>query len=553
MCYDPIGQGERYQMLDFDQDHTTFHSLPNREVPHPRVQYHPTVEHTVAGLGCVLTGSNVAQYRIWDGMRSIDYLQSRSDIIPDKIGCTGNSGGGTMTAYLMALDTRIVAAAPACFLTTYRKLIDTRGAQDAEQNIFGQVAFGMDEPDYVMMTAPRPVLICAATRDVTFDIQGTWDLFRQSKRFYTRMGYPERVSLAEADALHGFTVQLREAAVHWMKRWLLGIDEVVREVDPGPDPLTDQVMRETLSEGEWTQEELYCSPGGQVLLMPGEKSVFRLNGEMEKQLEKRRSGAWRAMTENERRDLVRRVIGADAHPGPVQPMVKKAGEIRCQGYTIEKLVMTVEDGMKIPALAFVPDSFAEEVCLYVSGTSAREDAGPGGPIEERVMNGQMVLAAELRGIGETETGHDKRDYGLGYFGRDVQEIFLAYLIGRSYVGMRVEDIRDWTAFLLDYRNPGSQSRTISVTGTGEAAIPVLHTAAIHPGSYVSVHLTGMVSSWSEVVQTPHNMNQAVNMVHGVLKHYDLPDLVVLAGPHKVRITDPVDASGNPAIRSGPHE
>ena len=82
------------------------------------------------GLGSILLGSNIAQYRIWDGMRAIDYLQSRDDIIAERIGCTGNSGGGTLTAYLMALDDRIVAAAPVCYLTTFRKLIDTRGAQD---------------------------------------------------------------------------------------------------------------------------------------------------------------------------------------------------------------------------------------------------------------------------------------------------------------------------------------------------------------------------------------------------------------------------------------
>jgi dienelactone hydrolase len=211
LCYDPIGQGERYQSLA-DSDQTHYRTAPQYEVPHPRVQFLPTIEHTTMGVGSILLGSNVAQYRIWDGMRAIDYLQSRDDIIADKIGCTGNSGGGTLTAYLMALDDRIVAAAPACYLTTFRRLIETRGAQDAEQNIFGQIAFGMDEPDYVMMRAPKPTLICAATRDVTFDIGGTWDLFRQSKRFYTRMGFAERVDMIEADARHGFTILLRTAS-----------------------------------------------------------------------------------------------------------------------------------------------------------------------------------------------------------------------------------------------------------------------------------------------------------------------------------------------------
>jgi len=233
LCYDPIGQGERYQMLDFENDHEHFSSVSYPlKVPHPRVQFLCTTEHTTMGLGCILLGSNIAQYRVWDGMRSIDYLESRDDIIADKIGCTGNSGGGTLTAYLMALDDRIVAAAPACYLTTFRRLIDTRGAQDAEQNIFGQIAFGMDEPDYVIMRAPKPTLICASTRDVTFDIDGTWDLFRQAKRFYSRLGFPERVELNEADVPHGFYLHHREAVARWMHRWLLGKDKVIQEADP---------------------------------------------------------------------------------------------------------------------------------------------------------------------------------------------------------------------------------------------------------------------------------------------------------------------------------
>jgi hypothetical protein len=68
--------------------------------------------------------------------------------------------------------TASLAAAPGCYLTTFRKLIDTKGPQDGEQNIFGQIAFGMDEADYCIMRAPKPTLICAGTRDVTFDFGG---------------------------------------------------------------------------------------------------------------------------------------------------------------------------------------------------------------------------------------------------------------------------------------------------------------------------------------------------------------------------------------------
>ena len=105
LCYDPIGQGERYQMLDFEHDHEHFeqvsYPLP---VPHPRVQYLCTTEHTTMGIGCILLGTNVAQYRIWDGMRAIDYLQSRDDIIADRIGWPTHVFPGRMRSAITVMS-----------------------------------------------------------------------------------------------------------------------------------------------------------------------------------------------------------------------------------------------------------------------------------------------------------------------------------------------------------------------------------------------------------------------------------------------------------------
>ncbi|NQT41114.1 MAG: acetylxylan esterase, partial [Planctomycetes bacterium] len=111
LCYDPIDQGERYQLLD-DKGKPVEGG---------------TIAHCLAGVGAILLGRNTATYRVWDGMRGIDYLQSRPEIDPRRIGCTGNSGGGTLTSYLMALDPRIQAAAPGCYLTSFRRLLETKG------------------------------------------------------------------------------------------------------------------------------------------------------------------------------------------------------------------------------------------------------------------------------------------------------------------------------------------------------------------------------------------------------------------------------------------
>ena len=546
LCYDPIGQGERYQMLDFEHKHQHFaqvsYPLP---VPHPRVQYLCTTEHTAMGVGCILLGTNIAQYRIWDGMRAIDYLQSRKDIIADRIGCTGNSGGGTLTAYLMALDDRIVAAAPVCYLTTFRKLIETKGPQDGEQNIFGQIEFGMDEPDYVMMRAPRPTLICAGRRDSTFNIDGTWDLFRQAKSFYSRLGYPERVDINDADVPHGFYLQQREAAARFMHRWLLGQDRVIQEVDPAtlPDPISDKQLRD-LGEGDWTQEDLYCTPEGQTLLMDGEKSVFQINAEIAQRLKTERSPTWLAMSDVAKRDVIRETISARPLNDLPQPVVSSVGSVKRDGYSIEKLILTQGSSIPLPALAFVPNIPSGEVTLYLHGNSMAADASPGGPIEKLVRSGQIVVAAELRGIGETDTGFEKRDWGRGRFGHDVQEILLAYLSGRSYVGMRANDVSVWSRYVA--RRWELTPKQMHLVATGEAAVPALHAAALQTGTaaaFETITLRGMISSWEDVVSATDNHDQLVNAVHGALRHYDLPDLADLVGRQRVLVESPVDAVG----------
>ena len=542
LCYDPIGQGERYQSLDFEQEHDSFPSVSyHLPTPHPRVRFLCTTEHTLIGIGSMLLGSNTAQFRIWDGMRAIDYLQSRADIIADRIGCTGNSGGGTLTAYLMALDDRITAAAPGCYLTTFRRLIETRGPQDAEQNIFGQIAFGMDQPDYLMMRAPKPTLILASTRDATFDIGGAWELFRQAKRFYNRLGYPERVDLSEPDVPHGMYPQHREAAARWMHRWLLGSEKEIREFDWSelPDPISDEELRE-LGPDVWSQEDLYCTPEGQVLLMDGEKSAFEINAAIEREFRPSRKAAWEKLDVAGRRELVRQTIGV-RDPDDIETGVRSVGDIVRKGYRIEKLIQAGNEvHISLPGLLFIPDKVTNSAVLFLHGESMKAEALPGGQCEQLVKQGHVVLAAELSGIGETE--NHEPNWGRGHFGPDLQEIYLAYLMGRSFVGMRTVDVFRWSDYLSALGGGEQESNPIQLIATGEAAIPALHAAALEPARFESIRLTGMIRSWADLVAASESKNQLVNAVHGALRHYDLPDLVELAGKN-LTIGRWVDANG----------
>lgn len=507
-CYDPIGQGERYQLLDADGQ--------------PR--FAATTEHTLVGVGSILLGTNTAGYRIWDGMRAIDYLVARPDIDPERIGCTGISGGGTLTSYLTALDGRIACAAPGCYLTTLGRLIETIGPQDAEQNIHGQIAYGMDHADYVIMAGPRPTLLLAATRDF-FDIEGTWQTFRQAKRIYTRLGYPERVELTEADADHGFSKPLRQSMVRWMRRWLLGKDEPI--VEPDLEILTD--------------EQLRCSPRGQVMLMPGARSVFDLNVELDRRFSRDRARVWGAAAGSDALEQVRRIARIARLEDLPEPEVKVGGAVRRNGYRIEKLLLSPEARVPLSALVFEPSAPDDQTHLYLHGAGYDAAAGAGGPIEKLVLQGHRVLAVDLSGIGQGG-GEDEQSEWQEYFGPDYNEVALAYLLDRSYLGMRAEDVLVCARFLAGYRAAEKPNR-VHLIAVGQVGPPALHAAALEPQLFASLRLEETLVSWSRLVNAPAAKNQLVNVVHAALRVYDLPDLLATLSQGMVVVVNPFDPAG----------
>jgi dienelactone hydrolase len=489
LVFDPIEQGERGQLLS--------------EWP----KLWGTRAHTMSGIGSILLGRNTARFEIWDGMRAIDYLQSRPEVDPDRIGCTGNSGGGTQTSYLMALDSRIFAAAPSCYITSFERLLSTIGPQDAEQNICSQLAFGMDHADYVTMRAPRPTLICAATGDF-FDIQGTWTSFRYAKRLYSRMGFSQRVDIIEHDGKHGYHQPIRQAAARWMSRWLLNRDEPITE--PPTKPLTE--------------EEIQCTPEGQVMLLEGARSTYDLNREYERELAERRKELWAETDRTKLFDRVRDIAGIRGLSELPEPSTENIGVVNRAGYTIKKLILKPEEGIYLPALLFVPDQgpFTGAV-LYVHEQGKAADAATNGPIEKVVKAGKMVLAVDVRGTGETQ--QTNKNY------------FTAYLLGRSYVGMRAEDVLICARFLQ-----GEQGTSVDLVAVGHVGIPALHAAALEPDIFGTVKLARTLSSWSSVIESGLSRNQLLNTVHGALTLYDLPDLAATLGA-KLSIEEPANAMG----------
>jgi cephalosporin-C deacetylase-like acetyl esterase len=514
LCYDPIEQGERYQLLD--------------EKGKPRSG--GTTAHCLVGVGSTLVGRNTATFRIWDGMRAIDYLAGREEVDPKRIGCTGNSGGGTLTSYLMALDDRVVCAAPSCYLCGFRRLTETIGPQDAEQNIHAQIGFGMDHADYIHMRAPKPTLMCTATHDF-FDIDGAWSCFRQAKRFYTRLGFAERVDLIETDAKHGFNLELRTGAVRWMRRWLLEIDDAITEPE---FPVAGD-------------EQLQCTPQGQVMLMEGARSTYDLNLDLEEKLAQQRKQTWKPANKAEALAKVRQIAGIR--------VLAELPECECttvasteygdgDGHKLVKLILRPEEGISLPALAFVPKRRSGEAYLYLHADGKQADAGQDGPIERLVDEGHLVLAVDLRGVGETAPDGSSKRGIAHHVGPQWKELYLAYLLGTSYLAMRTEDILASASFLAGYES-GDQPNRVHLKSIGRVGPPALHAAALEPQLFASVSLRNCLGSWSSVLRTPMATNQFENVAHGALKTYDLPDLLGTLPKEKVTVAEPLDPAEQP--------
>ncbi len=502
LAWDPVGQGERLQIFDED--------LRESKVGNS------TTEHTVVGTQCMLVGDHLARYTIWDGMRALDYLLSRKEVDPARIGLTGNSGGGTHTAYIAALDDRIQVAAPSCYITSWHLMLDTIGPQDAEQTFPLWLQEGLDYPDYLYAFAPKPYILLSAIRDF-FPIAGARETFAEAEKVYSAIGEREKVGMFEADDGHGYNKSRRLAAYDWFGRWLKG----ARDTDPEP-----QIEMAT-------PEELRCTATGQVSTSLGGESVFTLNQKRLAQLK-----ASRLTRPADLPGKVREVIRYEPLSGPLQ--VTSYGAITRPGYRIEKLIYESEPGIFVPSLLYVPDAGASKkaAVLMVTGDGK---AASGSEAEQFAASGTVVLSIDMRGTGETrvDTDVNSREFDR-YFG-DFNDTMTALLVGKTMAGMRALDISRGVDLLTSRKEVDPNQ--VYGYGKDEGALPLLY-AAVLDGKIRRVMLDGMLVSYESVVNSRVSRRILEGVAPGMLKYYDLQDLVAAMAPRDVWIVNGTDPMGH---------
>ena len=515
LTYDQVGQGERLQYYEATAGKSRFGS---------------TQEHSYPGAQCFISGYSPAKYFIWDGIRGIDVLLSRDEVDPERIGLTGLSGGGTSTAFIGAMDDRILAAAPECFITNFNYLLKSRGPQDAEQNLFQFIYQGLDHPDLIEARAPKPTLISTTTRDF-FSIQGARETFEEAGKAYAVMGAEGNLQMTEEDYVHGFTRKNREAIYAFFQEHLENPGDV-RDQEVEPIPL----------------EEFWVTETGQLATSIGGETIFSLNKKIvEKQV---------SALESKRSDINDHLSGlpelASAITGYESPMDFGreifSGRYVNSNYKLEKYLIPGSGEYMIPMALFVPSgNNRNEAILLLHEKGKNHAANTDSLAKQLIANGYTVLLGDLPGIGELGPGYLKGDAYIENI--SYNQWFAGILTGKSIVGLRAEDISRMAHFI---RSNLPDCNSISAISVGVIGSELLH-AAIFDGSIEKICLIKPFLGFADIALSHKYLPGYIpSTVAGAINHYDLADLMAALCPRELLVINPLLGNGTMAneIKAG---
>jgi dienelactone hydrolase len=179
------------------------------------VGYNDTVQtpHAFGGPREQLWGFGPLGLQLWNSIRAVDFVSSLPDVDPARIGATGASGGGTQTFLLTAVDDRVRVAAPVNMLSAIMQ-----GGSPCENA--ANLRVGAFNLEFGAMTAPRPLLMVAATGDWTKNTPV--EEFPAVQGIYKLYGKPELVESVQFQAEHNYNKDSREAVYRFFAKHLLG-------------------------------------------------------------------------------------------------------------------------------------------------------------------------------------------------------------------------------------------------------------------------------------------------------------------------------------------
>lgn len=520
LVYDPIGQGERLQYVK--EDLTSQIGVGVRE-------------HLHAGNQQFLVGEFFGMWRAWDGIRALDYLSTRPEVDKNRIGVTGNSGGGTMTTWLCGVEQRWAMAAPSCFVTTFRRNVENELPQDTEQCPPRALALDLDHADFLAAMAPKPIIILAKERDY-FDVRGAEETYQRLRKLYRLLDAEDNVALFVGPTGHGYSLENREAMYSWFNRatgtTVLNSDRQFDGVLHATTAVEFAAEPELVIEKD---ETLWCTPQGQVAALENTRAVFDFTREKSQHL---------AASRKQLAGVALKSAVVDVLKLPVDrvgvPDYRHYRHLGSRGYpTKYAMAYAVDTEPGIQAIVYRlteerwhsrPPRSGQRAILYVSHLSSDDELREE-PLIREVMQAEPespVFACDVRGIGESLPDTCDPNSFHSPYGSDYFYAIHSLMLDRPYVGQKTFDVLrvlDWLASL--------GHTDIHLVGRDWGAIAATF-AAVLSKNVQQVTLKNALTSYAEIAESEHYTWPLSAFLPNVLAHFDLPDCYAVLSSKKLR-------------------
>jgi hypothetical protein len=165
-------------------------------------------------------GFTSAGIEAWNGIRALDYLESRPEVNKTALGVTGRSGGGAYAWWIAALDDRIRAACPTAGLTDLRNHVLDSCVEGHCDCMYPINTYRWDFAQVAALLAPRPLLICNTDKDPIFPIEGVHRVYLKTRRIYDLLQVPRQIGLVITEGLHQDTQEIQLPVLRWFNKWL---------------------------------------------------------------------------------------------------------------------------------------------------------------------------------------------------------------------------------------------------------------------------------------------------------------------------------------------
>jgi dienelactone hydrolase/pimeloyl-ACP methyl ester carboxylesterase len=514
LIFDPIGQGERLQY------------------PNEKLQSRIGIgvrEHLYAGNQQFLVGEFFGAWRAWDGIRALDYLLTRKEVDPKRIGVTGCSGGGTMTTWLCGVDRRWTMAAPSCFVTTFARNCENELPADTEQCPPKALALGLDHCDFLAAMAPAPVVMLTKEGDF-FDIRGSEKAYARLRRLYSLLGAEDNISLFTEPGGHGYSQKSREAMYRCFNH-----ATHVSDAQAEPNLAIEK------------DETLWCAPKGQICELHS-RPIYSFTAEKAKALAEQRS---KEFTLPQLQEKVRELLRLPRARDNAAPEYRILPNWRSRQYPRPRwtsYVVETEPGIQAVVyklgseqLEARPHADGKRAILYVAHLSSDAELRDEPLVAEmsKAEPDAAFYAVDVRGIGESRPNTCDEDSFFDLYGSDYFYAIHSIMLDRPYIGQRTFDVLRVLAWLKSIGHDD-----IHLVGKGWGSLPATF-AAVVSDDVRQVTLKNALTSYSDIAQSVDYAWPLSTFVPNVLMAFDLPDCYKVLQTKRLRQVEPWGPDAKP--------